>query len=253
MIQAILDAFLEVRKRRSPDVVVADPVLNQRFLAACRRRKVRLAPVTVNRELLNARKAGYLRGMRSRRLVVSNQASFRFASEVAVRFLGRRDRVSLDEILCDPKRAREFDKIAMEIAPGFTSFQYRWGALTLRKARKLRPEVVAQVIGSVATARYRVKDLDIESIPSQQGVYIFHDSRHTLYVGEAVSLYKRVKKHLDHSDNKGLAHWLWQHGAGELHLEIHVLPKSKNARVRKALEAELIASRRPLFNIAGTG
>jgi excinuclease UvrABC nuclease subunit len=44
-----------------------------------------------------------------------------------------------------------------------------------------------------------------------------------LYVGEAINLRKRLRKHLDHSDNKGLARWLWENGATDLHLKIHVL------------------------------
>jgi hypothetical protein len=70
-------------------------------------------------------------------------------------------------------------------------------------------------------------------------------------VGECENLRKRIRKHLEHSDNKGLAHWLWSHGALEMHLEYHVLPVEVTTRVRKALEAELILSRRPIFNIAG--
>ncbi len=122
----------------------------------------------------------------------------------------------------------------------------------LRKTRKLKPELIAKVIDAVITVRYKVEDLDIEQIPNAQGVYMFHDSKTTLYVGEAISLYKRVKKHLDHSDNRSLAHWLWQHGAGDLHLEIHALPEKTTTKIRKALEAEMIYSRSPLFNIAGT-
>lgn len=252
MNQKIIDAFNETRDGKSPDVVIADPTLNRRFIAACRINGMTTPTATINWQLLNARKAGYLKGITSsQRVVVANQEAFRFASEIAVRFLERRDGVSLDQVLCDPDRAKEFDKIAAEIAPGFSPFDYRWAALGLRKTRKLRPELIAKVITDVECRRHRIKDLDIELIPNRHGVYMFHDSKNTLYVGEAINLYKRVKKHLDHSDNKGLAHWLWQHGEGDLHLEIHILPMEAATRVRKALEAEMICSRAPLFNIAG--
>ena len=72
-----------------------------------------------------------------------------------------------------------------------------------------------------------------------------------VYIGECENLRKRLRKHLDHSDNKGLAHWLWQHGMSDLHLEFHVLPEDTTTRVRKALETELIASRQPTFNVQG--
>ncbi|HKB05039.1 MAG TPA: hypothetical protein VKD90_22640, partial [Gemmataceae bacterium] len=64
-------------------------------------------------------------------------------------------------------------------------------------------------------------------------------------------LYKRIKKHLDHSDNKGLARWLWENGADDLHLELHILSVDHAARDRKALETELIRSRGPKFNVLG--
>ncbi len=253
MNQAIIDAFHETRVRESPDVVIANPDLNGRFLQLCRAKGVEDPAERINRSLLNARKAGYFKGIKSKRVTVRNQESFRFASEIAVRFLERRDGISLDQILCDPSKAIEFDKIAAEIASGFSSFEYRWAALGLRKTRQLKPELISKVIGDVVTARHKVENLDIELIPNQQGLYMFHDSKSTLYVGEATSLYKRAKKHLDHSDNKGLAHWLWEHGEGDLHLEIHILPKTTATKVRKALEAEMIKSRKPLFNVAGAG
>ena len=98
----------------------------------------------------------------------------------------------------------------------------------------------------------RAEDVKLEEIPVRPGLYLFIDRDQVLYIGECQSLRKRIDKHLDHSDNKGLAHWLWQHGTTDLHLEYHVLPKGVSARVRKAMEAELIRSRKPLFNLAGT-
>lgn len=98
----------------------------------------------------------------------------------------------------------------------------------------------------------RVEEIEAGEIPNRQGLYIFFDREQALYVGECENLSKRLKKHLGHSDNKGLARWLWQHGMKALHLEIQVLPESTIARVRKALEAELIMSRKPIFNVSGT-
>jgi hypothetical protein len=54
---------------------------------------------------------------------------------------------------------------------------------------------------------------------------------------------------LDHSDNKGLARWVWEQGPDELHLEIHVLPDGTPTKVRRALEMEFIRSRESIFNV----
>ena len=70
-----------------------------------------------------------------------------------------------------------------------------------------------------------------------------------LYVGEAQNLRNRIKKHLDHSDNKLLARYIWAFGSDDLFIEYHVLPEHLRTDVRKAMELELIRSRRAEFNV----
>ena len=253
MRRLVIDAFLEVRDDRSVDYVIADLAMNCRFIQACQSRGVQVSEREINLELMNARKAGDLRGVCSKRTIVASQDEYRFASETTVRFLERRDEKSLDHILCDPAMANEFHSIASSIAPGYSAFQYRWAALALRKIRRLRPELVSRIVPRATICRFCVTALDLSSIPSSQGIYLFGSQDNILYIGEARNLFKRISKHLDHSDNKGLARWLWEMGFQDLHLEIHVLPDETPTATRKALEAELIRSRRPIFNLAGAG
>jgi site-specific DNA-methyltransferase (adenine-specific) len=190
---------------------------------------------------------------RSIRTSFQNEDDYRFASEIAARHLERQKGVSIDEIICDPELVREFDAMAANLAPGFSVLQYRWAALNLRKANKLKPELLSRVVSAQAVSLGLVTELDVGTISSTQGLYVFYDpeSRQTLYVGEATNLRKRLEKHLDHSDNKNLARWLWEHGFEKVYLELHLLPQATATRVRRALEAELIASRRPVFNVQG--
>jgi excinuclease UvrABC nuclease subunit len=139
----------------------------------------------------------------------------------------------------------------MKLAPGFSSFEYRWAALGLRKRRRLRPEMLVRVVKPKSMNQSSVKDLVINDIPPLSGLYVFYISNCALYVGETENLRKRIGKHLDHSDNKGLAQWLWGHGTDDLHLEFQVLPTGTSSRIRKALEVELILSRGPHFNVSG--
>jgi site-specific DNA-methyltransferase (adenine-specific) len=252
MNDAIMSAFLAVRERKSADAVITDPQLNEDFINECRQLGLKEPATLLNLALLNLRKSGDLAGIKSDRTIIPNQAEFRFASEVAVRFLELREKTSLDRILCNPALAREFDQHAQEIAPGYSSFSYRWAALSLRKARALRPELIARVVPIEGIKREKITDLDVATLPRRQGVYLFYDQQGLLYVGECRNLRKRIAKHLEHSDNKGLAHWLWVHGAKDLHLEYQVLQEDTSSRVRKALEAHLIASRKPKFNISGS-
>lgn len=168
---------------------------------------------------------------------------------MTIRHLERRDSITLDEVLCDPVRAAEFDRLCEELAPGFSSLQYRWCALSLRKQRKLEPELVAQVVGVIEAKRWRKQELASEKLPTQQGVYIFLTDCDVLYIGEASNIRTRLTKHLEHSDNKLLARWLWDNPDEGLFIELQLLPEGTTTRVRRAVETELIHKRKPLFNI----
>lgn len=249
MKSAIRQAYETVCDRFSEDRVVADPELNCLFLIECRSLSLDAPACDLNRSLLNLRKSGSLpKSQRSRKTSFRDEDEYRFASEIAARFLERRDRVSLDEIICDPEKAREFDELAAKIAPGYSPLQYRWAALNLRKLKALRPEIISHALPSTSVTVTAVNQLVVNDISSDPGLYVFYNRMQTLYVGEASNLRTRLKTHLDHSDNKGLARWLWEHGVDEVFIEFHLLDASVTTRVRRALEAELIVTRRPIFN-----
>jgi predicted GIY-YIG superfamily endonuclease len=249
----LIEAFLAIPETPSADAVVADPALNRLFLQNCLSLGLSEPAESLNRSLLNARKRGDLEGLRkSKKRLVKNQEEFRFASEIAARFLERRDNVTLDQVISSPERAAEFDELARQLSPGFSPFEYRWAALNLRKRRKLKPELLARVVQAESVVRREITALSADELPTSQGLYLFFSRDKALYVGECKNLRKRLSKHLEHSDIKGLARWLWQHGATDLHLEFHVLPEATTTRIRKALEVELIVSRKPTFNVQGT-
>ena len=248
--ETITQCFRSIRGDFSADRVVVDPDLNERFILACHDAGLKETAVKLNRQLLNIRKKGLLpRSERTDTTSFPNEEEYRFAAEIAARVLQRRDGHALDAILCDPLLCRQLDELAREIAPGFSPLQYRWAALNLRKAKKLSPEILGRVIQSETVLSFRVDGLSHATIPTNQGLYVFYDPPKTLYVGETTNLRSRLKKHLDHSDNRGLARWLWEHGTATALLEIHVLPSKTPTAHRKALEAELIRSRNPLFNV----
>jgi site-specific DNA-methyltransferase (adenine-specific) len=168
---------------------------------------------------------------------------------MAVRFMERRDGVTLDDIICDPELAAEFDQLAAAISPGFTPLEYRWAALNLRKASRLAPELLARVAPPVQVLTFPVSQIDLTALGPVPGLYLFFTPSICLYVGEAESLRNRIGKHLDHSDSKGLARWMWEQGIEQLFLEVQVLDVSVPQKVRRALELELIRSRNPLFNV----
>jgi len=245
----LIEAFHSASQGFSPDRVIADPDLNRVYLSECERLGLGSDAAKLNRLLLNLRKRGELRGVSSRRTILKDQSDYRFAAEIAVRFMERENEITLDQIICDPQHAERFDEIARTIAPGGNSLEYRWAALNLRKQQLLKPELLARVARPSKVLGLKVGGLSLDAVPNNPGLYIFYSNKATLYVGETDNLQNRIRKHLDHSDNKELARWLWEFGDGSLHLELQILEKSITQRIRRALELELIRSRLPIFNV----
>ena len=160
-----------------------------------------------------------------------------------------------DRVLCNPALRNEFDRVAQSIAPEVSPYLLRKAALKLRKARKLRPERTKRIVDwGLQVLSFTAEELcrNLTLIPRQPGVYFFRDRTGYLYIGEADNLYKRVPKHLDHSDRKALAHYLWEHGMTDLSVELHVFSSISDGRRtghRRVYESEMIASRSPRFNI----
>lgn len=247
---AILEALDAASDGYSSDRVVVDPQLNRRFISECRLRGLEDSAEDLNRALLNLRKAGGLTGRpRAKRTHFHNEDEYRFASEIAARFLERRDGISLDSIICNPDKVSEFDEVAARIVPGYSPLQYRWAALGLRKKKKLAPEITGRIVPPEDVINIPINEIVPDELPASQGIYLFISSDQLLYVGETENLRKRLKKHLEHSDNKGLARWIWEYGTEGLYLELQILKSGTKTSVRKAIELELIRSRQPIFNV----
>ena len=145
MNEPLRDAYLASSDGYSEDRVVCDPALNEHFLSECRVRGLKESDRVLNKSLLNQRKSGHLSGVRrSKRTWIRNKDEYLFAVEMGTRCLERREGVSLDDLICDPDLAATRDKLAGEISPGFSSLEYRWAALALRKGRRLQPETAGQ-------------------------------------------------------------------------------------------------------------
>lgn len=245
----LVDAFVEAHDGWSADRVIADPQINGKFIRACREHGLVDPTAELNLDLLSKRKRRGVLPPTTRPTTIRGQDEYAFASEIAIRSLERKHGTTLDRVLCDPELAQEFDYVASAIAPGFTPLEYRWTALGLRKTRKLRPEILGRVVPSEVIGPALVAPLDVSAIPKQQGIYVLSTREKVLYVGEAKSLQNRIKRHLDHSDNKQLARYIWAFGRDDLFIEYHVLPEHTRTDVRKAMELELIRSRRAEFNV----
>jgi hypothetical protein len=248
--------FFATHAGHSTDDVVIDDTLNAAFITACQGELPAARPFDLNWELYNLRKQppglGRVATVKRR----DNHDDYLHASEIAARHMEDQNGLTIDQVLCDPAARRDFDAMAQSIAsPAVTTYLLRKAALKLRKNRQLKPELIKRVTDwgktvLTRTAEELVKDPDL--IPRLPGVYIFSDSTGYLYIGEAESLRGRVDKHLDHSDRKAVARYLWEHGFRGLSVEMHAFrgdSDGRKASCRKAYEAELIRSRKPRLNI----
>jgi predicted GIY-YIG superfamily endonuclease len=234
---------------------VIDDTLNEAFVSACLREVPQLAPAALNWALLNLRKKppglGKITTVKRR----DNHGEYIHVAEIAARHMEDKHKLTIDQVLCDPAIRQQFDAVALSISPGVPNYLLRKAALKLRKGRQLAPERFKRIANWGTDVTRHKADAVVATpdlIPRRAGVYLFLDRTGYLYIGEAGNLRGRVAKHLDHSDRKALARYLWDNGVEELEIEIHAFREEsdgKKASCRKAYEAELIRSRKPTLNI----
>ncbi|MDE0862229.1 MAG: DNA methyltransferase [Rubripirellula sp.] len=201
---SVIEAFGAASDGHSTDYLLCDPVLGQSFVSACRKRSLPGDPRMWNSFLLRIRKSGKLPKSTNagRRLSYTDMDPYSDASEAAMRLIGLDYGMTLDEMLCSPQAANEFDQLAGLLAPGYTPFEYRWAALALRKR--------------AGTKRYRNMASEQQDHWRQQrtptrrsienclttkydcpGVYLVLHEDSTLYVGETRNIRERLEKLLN--------------------------------------------------------
>jgi len=175
---------------------------------------------------------------------------FEYASELAVRFLQEAQDVSLDQIICDPDLASQFDTYASRLAPGFSPLEYRWAAFALRKGGRLG-EKQKQEMGALPDLGpfKNVSSVRLKSVPENEGIYLFRSSEEAVFLGQTDNLRHRLERHLAVSDSKGLPEWLWDVKCNPLLVGIASLPGTGRSK-RRAIEVALAKQFRPVLNFA---
>ena len=249
-------AYVAVCDGWSIDEVLLQDELNAKYLAECRRRLPNVPDFDFNWSLLNLRKAGELTDIKTTRRRSDRSDEYLHAAEIAARFLEDRHGVNTDRVMCEPELRAEYDRVAKAIAPKTDAYLLRKASFTLRKSRRLKPELVLRVAewDKTVTARPAQELADEpSSIPAGPGGYIFRDAEGYLYIGESSNLRERLTKHLDRSDRQSLASYLATKKLAGITVEIHAFDPDSPARLksmRRAYESELIRSRKPKLNLA---
>ena len=216
---SLIQAFAEVRDGFSADRVVADPDLDRKFLRRCRELGLAGTDYELNWSLLNARKNGLMSELpKTRRYTVRETDEFEYASELGVRHLQLTKGVSLDQIICDPDLARKFDEYAMRLAPNYKPLEYRWVALGLRKAGRLRTDQAGRIKVPDLERLCSVPRLKASSLPQANGLYLFSSAGSPVFLSHTDNLRHRIERHMDVSNARGLPEWLWKGGPLDLSL-----------------------------------
>jgi hypothetical protein len=233
-------------------LAVFDTVVRQQARAA----GIPVTETEARHLLLNIRKSGKLGPVVEKRYR-GNHDPYKYVAETAARITEDRHRTTIDRILCDPFMRVDFDGVAGQFRTDASPKDIRLAAMSLRKAKQLQPLVAQKLLPPTRITRLSVTEIraDGSQVPRAPGTYVFGTSSQCLYVGEADDLYRRiVKEHCVHSDRQQLAQHLWQHGPDDVFVEVRSyegVADAKRKPIRRALEAELIETRRPAFNIQG--
>ena len=204
--KGLIESFKIVSQGFSLDRVVADPDLNAHLADKCNAIGLPGDIRSWNHLLFNLRKAGKFAPIETtKRTEISWKKcdDYLYASEIALANMLKQGCDSLDEILCDPLLAAQFDNEASRFAPGHSSLEYRWAALKLRKeAKSARSR--AKSIHLVDVNRFAEttgNKFKLSKIPQSSGVYLIcvPSEEKCIYAGEALNLRERFERQLGSS------------------------------------------------------
>jgi len=204
--RGVVEAFIATRNGFSIDRVIADPELNDHFIAMCARLGLPGKPFDWNHRLMNLRKAHNLRGLETtqRQVLPFNKHEFyryKFACEIGIQHFERECEASLDHVLCDPDLAKRFDEYVRSMLPDDpTSLTIRWFAFRIRKAADKISQAAAKLKNDVQIARNYESpfSLKLASIPESPGLYWLEGNSEHLYVGETDNLRERMTMQFGH-------------------------------------------------------
>jgi site-specific DNA-methyltransferase (adenine-specific) len=240
----LVEAYTRVYDGYSTDRVVVDPDLNAKFLLVCRKLGLTQSDYQLNHALLDVRKSKKAALPKAtKRTEFRDYDEYKFAAEIAVRTLQRTKGVTLDQVLCDPRLALEFDEASRQLAPRPLALKLRCAALNLRKTQRLGP-----LKGKTPPEFDFVEDgplptVVVPKLPAFPGAYVFYDSTRPIYAGETEDIRKRVEFHL----SGGLPAWLTEKAGLDIVLKHSAQPAVKQEE-RLAWLNQFINQEKPLLN-----
>lgn len=244
--KAVIAAYEQASHGYPADYLLCDRELNADFISECRKRGNGGNAYMWNQFLLRLRKAGKLPGATKRpgRITSSQMDSYGFASEVAWRLLAIDYRRTLEEILCSPEFAAEFDRLAAEFGPtdiDVTPVDFRRAALSIRKRSHAARTTSAKKFSHWFRKNRKLPRIDLEKCLEAEfeipGVFVLCADNVGIYAGESENIRARVQQICDNSNWRGLE------PDSILHVE-----NNESLATRYALKSALVRRESPLLN-----
>jgi hypothetical protein len=147
---------------------------------------------------MNLRKACFLKGLpQSFRTTFPRDDldQISFACEIALERMRKQGR-TLDQVLCNPSEAAQFDQAVRSIVSrDVSSLKLRWVAFSIRKRAHARREYARQLPALLRLPKQieSMAALDLSQVPERPGLYWLGTVGNNLYVGETLNLRRRFE------------------------------------------------------------
>ena len=210
--RVVIAAYENAGRGYPADYIICDKEINEEFVSECLKQGIGGTGYIWNRYLLALRKAGKLPRAEKRPSQINpdQMDRFGFASEVAWRLLSIDYRKTLDDILCSPEFAAEFDLLAAEFGTTdatVSSLEYRRAALSIRKRSKKARGTAAERFGQWIRKKKRLPRIGIDDSyePLEHpGVFILCAGDVGFYAGESRNMRLRVEQAMSNEYWRGL-------------------------------------------------
>jgi len=209
--QVLVEAFQSASNGFPVDYLLCHKDMNEEFVQACRDQGLSGNAYVWNRYLLRLRKSKKLPKSTERPSQITSEQMDRygFASEVAWRLLAIDYQKTLDDILCSPDFAAEFDRLAAQFGPddSVTSLEYRLAVLSIRKRSNAARQSATEKFSHWLSKTKKLPKASLDGNLSQlerPGVFILQSEQIGFYAGESQNMRARVDMALQNGYWKSL-------------------------------------------------
>lgn len=209
--QAVIAAYKKVSQGYPADYLLCEKDLNKEFVSQCLAQGIGGSAFIWNHFLLQLRKSGKLptATRRPARITSEEINRYGFASEVAWRLMEIDYCKTLDDILCSPEFAAEFDRLAAEYGPmeiDVSSLEYRRAALTIRKRMKAaRTQAMEKFNGWLTKQLTPVSIDDCRTTKMEiPGVFVLRHQQGGIYAYEGKNIRQQIDRVLQNPNWRGL-------------------------------------------------